>query len=163
MQVPTQAPVQTQGLPQPVSTTQSVPQAPQWQGKFALFQSTNPGARSQWSGRISLPAAEIAAIVHYLQTALPDQRGNVELWLTGFNNVSKAGLQYIGGYASPMQANQGLAVQHANNQLQQAQPGFAPPVALNPQQHPPHAGAQAFMQGAQPAVTNPASTQNPPF
>ena len=119
---------------QPVSTVQTVPPAPQWQGKFALFQSTNPQAKSQWSGRVSLPAAEIAAIIHYLQTTPPDQRGNVELWLTGFNNTSKTGLQYIGGYAAPMQANQGLAVQHANQQLaaspavQQQYQQSAPPV-----------------------------------
>lgn len=118
--------MQAQGVPstshapmqQPVSTTQQVAPPPAFQGKMALFPNTKPGAKSAYSGRLSLPAQQLPAILHYLQTTPPNERGDIEFWLTGFDNVSRTGQQYIGGYVAPQQVNQGLAVQHANQQLQ---------------------------------------------
>ena len=140
MQAPAPAPMQA-----PVSTTQAVRPAPAFQGKLALFPNTRPGAKSAYSGRMSLPAQAIPAIVQYLQTTPPNERGDVEFWLVGFLNTSKAGQQYIGGYVSPQQANQGLAVQHANQQLaapavqqqyQQPAPPVQPTAWVAPEGHP---------------------------
>lgn len=106
---------------QAVSTTQFV--RPPWQGKFALFQATRPG-KAQWSGRVSIPQQDVQAVIAYLQQAIPNQRGEVELWLLGFNNQAKSGLQYIGGFVSPQDPNRGPAVNLANGGLvQQAYQG----------------------------------------
>ena len=117
---------------QAVSTTQFV--RPAWQGKFALFQATRPG-KVQWSGRVSIPQQDVQAAIAYLQQAVPNQRGEVELWMTGFNNQAKSGLQYIGGFVSPQDPARGPAVNLANGGLvQQAYQGQQQAMA-NPQQH----------------------------
>ena len=132
MQAP--APMQPTQPMQPmqrVSTNQTV--APDWQGKFALF-SAKPGAKCQYSGRLSIPAAELPRFIAYLQMMQPNQRGDVECWLTGFLNTPKAGgNQYIGGYVSPQ--TQGPAVAYAQQQQAMASPAVqqqyanpAPPV-----------------------------------
>lgn len=165
-----QAPMPQQQAPMPqqqapVSTTQRV--APPWQGKFALFTS-KPGSKFQYSGTIGLPAAELPAIIAYLQSCQPDQYGHVQLWLTGFLNTSKTGQQYIGGYAAPQ--TQGAAVTYAQQQtaassmVGQVAASPAPAPIVNGQAWGQQAPAgQAFIQGAQPAMTDPAPMQNPPF
>lgn len=121
--------------PQPVSTTQFV--RPPWQGKFALFAGKKQG---QYSGRVNIPADVIPQLIAYLQQTPPNQRGDVELWLAGFQNVSKAGQQYIGGYISPQDPNRNHAVNLANGGLvpagmvQQAYQGQQQAMA-NAQQH----------------------------
>ena len=117
---------------QPVSTTQYV--APPWQGKFALFAS-KPGSKTTYSGRISIAAADIPQAIAYLQQAQPNQRGDVELWLSGFVNTAKnTGQQYIGGYVSPQ--TQGLAVRYAQQQMAMQQAHARQEQAMvNAQQH----------------------------
>lgn len=116
----------------PVSTTGFV--KPPWQGNFALFTGKKPG---QYSGRVSIPAALIPQVIAYLQQAPHNQRGEVEFWLAGFQNTSKQGLPYIGGYVSPQNPNRGHAVNYANGGLvaqQEAQAGQQQAMA-NAQQH----------------------------
>ena len=135
--------------PAPVSTTQAV--RPAWQGKFALF-SAKPGSTAQYSGRINIPAAVVPQLVTYLQTMPPNQRGDVELWLTGFLNTPKAGgEQYIGGYVSPQQ--QGPAVAYAQQQM-------ASPAVQQQYQQPAPAQWQTTEQPV-PQYAPPA--QQPPF
>ena len=153
---------------QPVSTTQYV--APPWQGKFALFTS-KPGSKTPYSGRISIAAADIPQVVAYLQQAIPSQRGDVELWLSGFVNTAKnTGQQYIGGYVSPQ--TQGLAVRYGQQQvaLQQAHAGqqqamvnaqqhaYGQSQAPQPQPQPAPLPAQPGPQDQQQLLSN-----NPPF
>ena len=119
---------------QPVSTTQYV--APPWQGKFALFQSSR--GKAPYSGRISFNGGDVPQLIAYLQQTQPNERGDVELWLSGFVNTAKTtGQQYIGGYVSPQ--TQGPAVRYGQQQsapalVQQAQAGQQQAMA-NAQHH----------------------------
>lgn len=157
----------------PVSTTQQV--LPPFQGKFALFLNTkNPQSKSNYSGKLSFNVALIPDLVAYLQSHQPDERGNVNLFLVGFDNQSRTGVAYIGGYASAEQAR-GPAVQYGQQQAappmaQQAPPPFqqggyvqaspavqqqyqqpAPPVQAAPPAYPPGQVQQAPPQGQVPA------------
>ena len=153
MQTPHQAAVMHPTAQQPVSTTQQVPQGAVFQGKFALFNNTKPGAKSQFSGRVTFSQYEVAQVIHYLQTTMPNERGNIEMWMTGFNNTSKTGISYIGGYVAPQQAQQGVAVQYANQQ-QLGQ------VASYAQQGTQQVQQQVY---AQPPVQQVPVQGNPPF
>ena len=97
-----------QPAPQPVQniayTTQQAYQQqnpPAFQAKFALFPATRPGTRYQYSGNVSVPHDQVPALIQYLQSTAPDQRGNVTLFMLGFDNQSRQGTRYIGGFAQP--------------------------------------------------------------
>lgn len=157
----TQAPVPTQFAPQqPVSTTQPVRMAPVWQGKFALFQNNKPGSKSAWSGRVSIPADALAMVIQTLQTTTPNERGDIELWLTGFNNTSRSGLQYIGGFVAPQTNEQGPAVQYANQQL--AAPGMVQQAYAGQQQAMNNAQQQVYRQPVPAPQPQPAPQTHPP-
>ena len=168
---PHQVTVMNPTAQQPVSTTQYV--APPWQGRFSLFPS-KPGSKSPYSGRISIPAADIPQVIAYLQQATPSQRGDVELWLSGFVNTAKnTGQQYIGGYVSPQ--TQGLAIRYGQQQvaLQQAHAGqqqamvnaqqhaYGQPQAPQAQPQPAPLPAQPSPEGVQQAQQW--AAENPPF
>ena len=118
-----------QGYPQTAQTpAQQSFQKPAFQGKVAVFPA-EPGRKYQYSGNVTFPAAELPALIQYLQTKQPDEYGNIRLRLIGFNNQSRAGQQYIGGFVSPMQEQQ---------PMQQAQPvAYSQPVRAQANQQPP--------------------------
>ena len=115
-------------------------QPPAFQAKFALFAATKPGARYQYSGGLSIPTSAVPVLIHLLQTTPPDQRGNIELFMLGFNNTSRSGVPYVGGFVQPVQQQP----QQQQPMAQQQQP-MAQPVMQVPQPM-----AQPVMQVPQP-------------
>ena len=122
-----------QGYPQTAQTpAQQSFQEPAFQGKVAIFPA-EPGRKYQYSGNVTFPAAELPALIQYLQTKQPDAYGNIRLRLIGFNNQSRQGQQYIGGFVSPMQEQ---AQQWQQPQAQHPKV-YSQPVRAQANQQPP--------------------------
>lgn len=149
-----------QPMQAPVSTTQAVQQPASFSGKFALFQSTRPDAKAPYTGRASFSAQDVPALIQYLQTTPPNERGDIEFFLSGFNNTARnSGVQYIGGYVNPNQPRQGAAVQYASQQVQQQYhdpaPFAYPPAQVQQGQAPANAWAAPAQTVAQGDLSKP--------
>lgn len=139
-----------QGYPQTAQTpAQQQFQKPAFQGSVAIFPA-EPGRKYQYSGNVSFPAAELQALFQYLQTKQPDRYGNIQLRMVGFNNQSKQGQPYIGGYVGPKQ-----------DQPQQPYPQMGQ-QAVAPQWQNPAPAPAPVMQPAPTPTAPPATTQTPP-
>ena len=159
MQSPHQAAVMhpTAQQPMPQQPAPQYPLGPQppvtgdtiadFQGNFALFQNTlNPQAKHDYTGRLSINIADLGRVFQVLQSQAPDPRGQVSLHLIGFNNTSKAGLRYIGGYVCPEKPPQGQQPTVA----QAPAMGFPTPQPLGPAQWTVPAQAQQYQVAAPP-------------
>ena len=139
---------QQQPLPQqPVQAPMTGDTTADFQGNFALFQNTlNPQAKHDYTGRLSINIGDLGRVFQILQSQAPDPRGQVSLHLIGFNNTSKAGLRYIGGYVCPERPPQGQQPTAA-----QAPPmGFPTPQPVGPTQWTTQPQAQQYPVAAPP-------------
>lgn len=77
---------------------------------LTIFKDTK-NEKIDYSGKATIKADQVDALIAYLKSASPNQYGDIELRIAGWNKQSKSGTGYISAVAStPRQQQQPVAV-----------------------------------------------------
>jgi uncharacterized protein (DUF736 family) len=66
---------------------------------ITIFKDTK-NEKIDYSGKIAVKADQVDALIAYLKSATPNQYGDVEMRVAGWNKQSKSGTGYISAVAS---------------------------------------------------------------
>jgi len=68
---------------------------------IAIFKSTKPESKIDFSGILSVKAEELDAFCAFVLSQTPDQYGSVQVPVSGWKKTSSKGLAYVSALAQP--------------------------------------------------------------